>query len=115
MGRDGHHAAALEPAGPAIRSGGLGGCSTSSTPQVLGGKDTRTRWNLEVEMVDNLITVEHVAEAIWQAIAGKDLQGTAVRRAWMALPIDEKEAWRRRAEDAIADWKRTEGIAPSNS
>jgi hypothetical protein len=60
-------------------------------------------------MVDELISVDHVAEALWQAIAGHDLRGTAVRRAWMALPVVEKEAWRRRAEEAIADWKQSMG------
>jgi hypothetical protein len=61
----------------------------------------------EVEMVDEPVPVEHVAEALWQSIERPNVSGPAVRRAWMALPIIEKEAWRRRAEDVIADWKRT--------
>jgi len=60
-------------------------------------------------MVDERVRVEHVAEALWRSIEQPTLSGPAVRRAWMALPVIDKEAWRRRAEDVIADWKQTTG------
>jgi hypothetical protein len=66
-------------------------------------------------MVDNLISVEHVAEALWHAVEARDLQGPEIRKGWGSLPLREQEGWRKRAEIAIADWKRFTFVLPSRS
>jgi hypothetical protein len=52
-----------------------------------------------------LISVERVAEVMWQRGNGAD-PAVKAHLAWLALPEDERRYWCDRAEAAIADWCR---------
>jgi hypothetical protein len=44
-----------------------------------------------------------------QTVNGVDDQGIEAQKAWLAVPEPEKDVWRARAAQAIADWKAAHG------
>lgn len=56
--------------------------------------------------MDHLVSVEGVAEGLWQTITGVDdgMTQKEAHEVWSALPEAEKQSWREHARIVIANW-----------